>query len=66
MKLPEDLFNFRKTQSIVDSSQLSRVESTANGMTNLAATVVISTVAIMLAAIVFVRLQQVKHLLSRK
>ena len=62
MKLPEDLFNFRKTQSIVDSSQLSRVESTANGMTNLAATVVIVTVATMMAANTYIRLLEVKPL----
>ena len=62
MKLTEDSINFRKNQGIVDSSQLSRVESTANGMTNLAVNVVIITVATMMGANICIRLQEVKPL----
>ena len=62
MKLPEYLINFRKNQGIVDSNQVSRVESTANGMTNLALTVVIITVATMLGAFIYIRLQEVRPL----
>ena len=56
----EHIINFRKTEGIVDSNQHTRVESTANGMTNLAVTVVIITVAIILGVNICIRLQEVR------
>ena len=55
----EHIINFRKPEGIVNSNQLSRVESTANGMTNLAATVVIITVATILGVNIYLRFQEV-------
>ena len=58
--LTENIINFRKTEGIVASNQLSRVESTANGMTNLAVTVVIITVATILGVNIYIRFQEVR------
>ena len=58
--------SFSKNEGIVGSTHLSRVESSANGMTNLAVAVVIITATTMLAANLHVRLQEDQHSQSIK
>ena len=57
---------FRTNQGIVLSSHLSRVESSANGMTNLAAGVVIIAAATIGGANIHFRLKEVRPSQSRE
>ena len=57
---------FRNSSGIVYSTHLSRVESSANGMTHLAAAIVIIAAVILGVAHVYFRLGEVKHSQSRK